>query len=186
MRKVQVIRKVHERPNDSILELSCGHLHTVTPHQQVSAPHPLVVGATYPCEYCILEQPAFPGTPMKQRPGDQPLPIHNNEPFCHDMVVKLVEGIWPHQKQISIDLLARKELGITRYGRALQPKNGRDFLLDLYEELLDASAYAQGCQAEGLISVTEYIAVVRLMKRIRDIMDRRRTNVEARTAEPEQ
>jgi len=32
-------------------------------------------------------------------------------------------------------------LGITRYGTALQPFNGRNAKLDLYEELLDAVMY---------------------------------------------
>lgn len=46
----------------------------------------------------------------------------------------------------------RRELGIERYGTPLQYGNGRDAVLDLREELLDAYAYAT--QA-GLASVRD-------------------------------
>lgn len=39
------------------------------------------------------------------------------------------------------ELEARRELGIERYGTALQPFNGRDALQDLYEELMDGMVY---------------------------------------------
>lgn len=62
------------------------------------------------------------------REGDsQDLPVQNDLPYIQDQVTK--------------DIAARKELGIRRYGTALQPFNGRDALLDLYEELLDATMY---------------------------------------------
>lgn len=58
---------------------------------------------------------------------DQPLPTPNDNPRVHDLVIE--------------DIRARKELGIRRYGVALQAHNGRDALLDLYQELLDATTY---------------------------------------------
>ena len=62
------------------------------------------------------------------REGDsQPLPIINDHVDIQSMVIA--------------DIEARRELGIRRYGSALQPHNGRNALLDLYEELLDAVAY---------------------------------------------
>ena len=39
------------------------------------------------------------------------------------------------------ELDQRRELGIERYGTALQPFNGRDALQDLYEELMDGMVY---------------------------------------------
>lgn len=39
------------------------------------------------------------------------------------------------------DLLARKEVGIERYGVALQADNGRDALVDAYHEGLDLVQY---------------------------------------------
>jgi len=67
--------------------------------------------------------------PTKQREGDQPLPVKNEHPLMHDLV--------------KIDIEARKQIGIIRYGQALQPHNGRDGLRDMYEELLDACAYTR-------------------------------------------
>jgi hypothetical protein len=39
------------------------------------------------------------------------------------------------------DLETRKQMGIKKYGVALQPSNGRDSLQDAYEEALDLCVY---------------------------------------------
>lgn len=39
------------------------------------------------------------------------------------------------------DMKARDQEGRRRYGTPLQPDNGRDGLVDLYQELLDACVY---------------------------------------------
>lgn len=65
---------------------------------------------------------------VKTRPEDQPLPIGNDLPHTHDLAAE--------------DLASRKKLGVSRYGQPLQPCNGRDAVQDLYEEVLDAAAYA--------------------------------------------
>lgn len=64
---------------------------------------------------------------LKQREGDQPLPIRSTSPDISDLVV--------------VDLEARKKVGISRYGRALQAHNGRDAMRDAYEEALDLCNY---------------------------------------------
>lgn len=61
---------------------------------------------------------------------DQALPIPNDRPSIHDLV--------------AADLAARKAHGLRKYGSLLQAGNGRSFLLDLYEELLDACCYVRG------------------------------------------
>lgn len=71
---------------------------------------------------------------MKQREGDQPLPQKNDLPCVQDMVMA--------------DIEARKALGICRYGTVLQPHNGRNYLKDVYEELLDAAIYVRGLMYE--------------------------------------
>ena len=71
---------------------------------------------------------------MKLRPGDQPLPVVNDE---QDI-----------QSQVIADLEARRLVGIARYGTALQPFNGRDVLRDIYEELLDACCYVKQAMVE--------------------------------------
>ena len=66
-------------------------------------------------------------TELRQRPGDQPLPVVNEEPDI--------------QSQVIADIAERRELGIRRYGTALQPHNNRDALRDAYEECLDQAMY---------------------------------------------
>lgn len=64
---------------------------------------------------------------MKLRTGDQPLPILND-----------LDSV---QSAVIADLGERTEVGIERYGTALQPWNGRDALRDAYEEALDLTCY---------------------------------------------
>lgn len=58
---------------------------------------------------------------------DQPPPIPSERPAIVDLVIQ--------------DLMERKSLGIERYGTPLQTHNGRDAMIDLYQELQDATAY---------------------------------------------
>lgn len=44
-------------------------------------------------------------------------------------------------KLVLADLTARKWMGIAKYGTPLMVENGRDHLMDLYQELLDAVMY---------------------------------------------
>lgn len=66
---------------------------------------------------------------------DQQLPIKNDKPYIQDLVLA--------------DIEARKQLGIRKYGTALQAGNGRDMLQDLYEEILDACIYLRGLIEEN-------------------------------------
>jgi hypothetical protein len=80
-----------------------------------------------------------------EREGDsQPLPVPNDAPDI--------------QSRVIADICARREIGIKRYGVALQPHNGRDSLLDLYEELLDACMYAKQLLVEREIENTPEVA----------------------------
>lgn len=72
--------------------------------------------------------------PTKTRPGDQPLPTVNDHPSIQSMVIA--------------DIEKRIEIGIQRYGTALQPNNGRDMLLDAYEEAMDLAIYLKGAIVE--------------------------------------
>lgn len=61
---------------------------------------------------------------------DQPLPIPNDNPSCHDLVIA--------------DMEERKQFGLRKYNSLLQPHNGRSFLQDAYEEVLDLAVYLRG------------------------------------------
>ncbi len=52
------------------------------------------------------------------------------------------------QSQVIEDIERRREVGIKRYGTALQPHNGRDALLDAYEEALDLCMYLKQALVE--------------------------------------
>jgi hypothetical protein len=73
----------------------------------------------------------------------------------HDLVIADILSRDPHwdvsvgqarhiRDQVADDLAARKAFGLDKYGTPLQVGNGRAFLVDLYQELLDASVYARG------------------------------------------
>ena len=63
------------------------------------------------------------------------MPTPNDGPSMHDLVIA--------------DILARKELGIRRYGSLLQAGNGRNPLQDAYEECLDLAAYLKQALVEA-------------------------------------
>jgi hypothetical protein len=65
---------------------------------------------------------------------DQPPPIPNEGPAIVDFVVE--------------DLQERKRIGIQRYGTPLQAHNGRDALIDAYQEALDLVIYLRQHLAE--------------------------------------
>lgn len=70
------------------------------------------------------------------RPGDsQPMPIVRND------TVDI-------QSHVIADIMARRELGIERYGDALRADNGRDAILDAYEEALDLAMYLKQALVE--------------------------------------
>lgn len=71
---------------------------------------------------------------LRERPGDQPLPVPNERPDI--------------QSQVIADIHARRALGIQRYGTALQPHNGRDALRDAYEEAIDLAMYLKQAMVE--------------------------------------
>ncbi len=58
---------------------------------------------------------------------DQPPPVKNDRPSIQDLVIQ--------------DIETRKVLGLERYGTLLQPFNGRDALVDAYQEALDLCQY---------------------------------------------
>lgn len=69
------------------------------------------------------------------RKGDQPLPVRRDDlPAIQDLVVKDIEN--------------RKAIGLARYGQYLKAHDGRDALLDAYEEAMDLSIYLRKCLYE--------------------------------------
>lgn len=65
---------------------------------------------------------------------DQPAPLANNKPAVWDLVIA--------------DMRERDTVGRQRYGTPLQPHNGRDMLVDAYQEALDLVVYLRGAIEE--------------------------------------
>ena len=64
---------------------------------------------------------------MAQLNKKEPIPSPNDEVCIWDLV--------------QADMTERDELGARRYGTRLQPHNGRDVLVDAYQEALDLTVY---------------------------------------------
>lgn len=64
----------------------------------------------------------------------QPAPQPNDRPNVVDLVVK--------------DLQDRAEVGLAKYGVKLQPFNGRNALMDAYQEALDLCMYLRQAMEE--------------------------------------
>lgn len=98
---------------------------------------------------------------MKQREGDQALPVKNDRPDIQTLVIA--------------DIESRKAIGIERYGTALQPFNGRDSLRDAYEESIDLAMYLkqtmverEGQNGTGHFDRLSVVVVLREIARIRE------------------
>jgi len=74
----------------------------------------------------------------------QPDPILNAEPAAWDLVREdLAHQDWTQDMLtlVDLDMLARDQFGLDKYGMRLQPSNGRDNLVDAYQEILDFLVY---------------------------------------------
>ena len=58
-----------------------------------------------------------------------------------------LQGGFPIADMVIEDMIDRKIFGIKKYGVCLQSDNGRNNLIDLYQELLDAVIYLR-CEIE--------------------------------------
>lgn len=85
------------------------------------------------------------------RPGDQVLPVPNNSMDIQTGVIMDLERrvADPAAAALIGFIERRRDVGIHRYGTALQAHNGRNVLRDLFEEVVDATLYAGQAVAEG-------------------------------------
>jgi len=66
--------------------------------------------------------------------SEQKLPVENNLPIIADQVIE--------------DIIARKAVGLERYGTYLQPFNQRNSARDAFEEAVDLSLYLKQMMIE--------------------------------------
>ena len=102
---------------------------------------PLCKGEVVPCSLCgstgvVLRSPYRPGG------GEQGDDFRDMSPALPQPAPR--PGRLPHSVDLVVaDLWERKVHGIAKYGVAHQADNGRDHLVDLYQELLDACVYVR-------------------------------------------
>jgi hypothetical protein len=82
--------------------------------------------------------------------ADQPDPISNDKPACWDLVIK--------------DMRDRDDWGRSKYNTPLQPFNGRNVIVDFYQELLDAVVYCRQL-------IEEWQSVEALMNQYQSLID---------------
>ena len=66
--------------------------------------------------------------------GEQAAPVPNDRRATWELVIE--------------DMRERHRVGMERYGTALQPHNGRDSLVDAYQEALDLAVYLKNAIVE--------------------------------------
>jgi hypothetical protein len=74
----------------------------------------------------------------------QPDPIKNDLPASWDLVIEDFAGAYgsvPRGAEVIEDMRGRDNFGFEKYGVRIQPKNGRDNLVDAYQEILDGLVY---------------------------------------------
>jgi hypothetical protein len=85
----------------------------------------------------------------------EPEPTPNDGTSMHDLVA---EDLWnvggasmPVLEAVCRDLGDRKQFGLDKYGTLLQTNNGRDALVDAYQETLDLLVYLKQACCENII-----------------------------------
>jgi hypothetical protein len=78
--------------------------------------------------------------------------VANDNPSIHDLVAEDLELWWPASAgvhAVRAELAERKRIGLARYGTILQAGNGRDALVDAYQEALDLVVYLRQALTEA-------------------------------------
>lgn len=78
--------------------------------------------------------------------------------------------------RVLADMAERDRLGRERYGTPLTTNNGRDHLVDAYQELLDAAVYLKAAWLEGEQVRDAYYAQLDVIMKIRMMLDAREAN----------
>lgn len=68
-------------------------------------------------------------------------------------------GDTPEKAHLLADMAARDAFGRAHYGTPLQAGNGRDALIDAYQEALDLCVYLRQAKEEGVLSETTGLIV---------------------------
>lgn len=99
----------------------------------------------------------------------EPAPQASDQPASWDLVIADVDRRMrpladdPMRALVIADMAERDASGLAKYGTRLQPHNGRDQLVDAYQEALDLAVYLRTSLAErydGTIDAVYHQALV--------------------------
>lgn len=100
--------------------------------------------------------------------------VNENEPApkagvgcIQDLVALSFGDLDATRVAIVADIQARKELGLKKYGTVLQAFNGRNAMMDAYQEALDLVMYLRQALEEGLPVYTSYVSACELVYTLR-------------------
>ena len=84
----------------------------------------------------------------------QQMPEKNDRPAIQDLVIASLRDLPTVYDDVTrnaviADIEARKAIGLKKYGTLLQAFNGRDALVDAYQEALDLMQYLRQAVEEG-------------------------------------
>lgn len=124
---------------------------------------------------------------MSEATNPEPAPIpEDGAPSAHDLVIEdLREHHGLHFRLVIEDVRERKAMGLAKYNTILQPNNGRDSLVDAYQEALDLAAYLRNEREKrgDLTLVVQYRLALELLLLIRGEMEERHARI-ARSLHP--
>lgn len=113
----------------------------------------------------------------------QGLPTKNDRPAIQDLVIADLrkmsiqidecDGRVLQADNVIADIEARKAVGLQRYGTLLQAFNGRDALMDAYQEVLDLCQYLRQCMEEGRWVNVTYDQALRMALHLRTLIEER-------------
>jgi hypothetical protein len=104
----------------------------------------------------------------------QPPPRPSGGPHVADLVIDDLVRIFPVAGPSTLvveDLIRRKEQGLRKYGMALQPGNGRDAVVDAYQETVDQAQYLRQALAEGREVFGLYRRSLEMAVRLRQLIE---------------
>lgn len=106
----------------------------------------------------------------------QPKPVRTDGPHIADLVIADAAALpsCRPQRRLLADLADRKALGRIRYGVALQDHNGRDAMLDAYQEVQDAPLYLRQAAEEARSPVRRRARLALQHRALRLALDVRR------------
>jgi len=76
-------------------------------------------------------------------------PIKNGQPAIWQEVIRNLEGRIDVPTSLLHDMAERDKFGTQKYGTPLQPFNGRDPIIDAYQEALDLVVYTKQAVLES-------------------------------------